>query len=576
MTVLRKGKKGQGLVEFAFVLPVLLLVILGIIEAGWLIYAYITVQNAAREAARYAVTGAPLDAAGNPWTVKPMLEAGDPPNTLNRSDEIKKVAVGAARGLPIDVQAIQNQAAYDANQTRPRAFGVAIRGQVDPDDLQGTPDHPGTKGLNILVRVYYNAPMLDPIFNVLMGGNFVQLRGEVTMQNEGINLALGSSPPDFAPPDPDQAGAGGDGSAALNEYLEVRFDGAPVTDVPAGSDVDIALERHNGATPYTVCFEGSPIPQSPVTTDAGGNALVSNYTISLLTSPGLHTFTSSLNADCSSPVASYDVNVLDATSPSIFITDAGHTDHSWPANSLVTVSIAGHDPNTEYQILFDGAPMPDPAGGTCKITTGANKVGNGSCVIPNSASAGTHQLSTSFTTTPYNVEVSSAAMSIKGGNSWPDSTFISVILRGHAPRHTYWIYLGQGPNYIHAETVTANSVGDAEVPIFIPAGYEGTYTIIAQDTNSPLPPVASGPPIARTISSTNVDIAIPTGPVILVMGGYTWPAGETIYVTLRNHAPNTKYDVNLASGTVINQMTTADDGNTPVTGTPFKIPDAMA
>ena len=54
-----KKQKGQGLTEFALILPLLLLLLLGIIEASRVIWAYITVQTAAREAVRYAVTGRP-------------------------------------------------------------------------------------------------------------------------------------------------------------------------------------------------------------------------------------------------------------------------------------------------------------------------------------------------------------------------------------------------------------------------------------------------------------------------------------------------------------------------------------
>ena len=57
--MLQKNQKGQGLTEFALILPVLLLLILGVIEASRVIWAYITVQTAAREAARYAVSGRP-------------------------------------------------------------------------------------------------------------------------------------------------------------------------------------------------------------------------------------------------------------------------------------------------------------------------------------------------------------------------------------------------------------------------------------------------------------------------------------------------------------------------------------
>jgi Flp pilus assembly protein TadG len=46
-------KSGQGMTEFALVLPVLLLIVLGLIEVGRLIFLYSTVTNASREAARY-------------------------------------------------------------------------------------------------------------------------------------------------------------------------------------------------------------------------------------------------------------------------------------------------------------------------------------------------------------------------------------------------------------------------------------------------------------------------------------------------------------------------------------------
>ena len=48
---------GQGLVEFALVLPVLLGLIFAIIEISRLLYAWLAVENSARFAVRYAVTG---------------------------------------------------------------------------------------------------------------------------------------------------------------------------------------------------------------------------------------------------------------------------------------------------------------------------------------------------------------------------------------------------------------------------------------------------------------------------------------------------------------------------------------
>jgi Flp pilus assembly protein TadG len=47
--------RGQGLVEFALALPVFLLLTLGVIELGWLVYTNHTLANATREGARYAM-----------------------------------------------------------------------------------------------------------------------------------------------------------------------------------------------------------------------------------------------------------------------------------------------------------------------------------------------------------------------------------------------------------------------------------------------------------------------------------------------------------------------------------------
>lgn len=53
------GEEGQALVEFSLALVVLVACFFGIIESGRLVYAYVTVGNAAREGTRTAIiTGA--------------------------------------------------------------------------------------------------------------------------------------------------------------------------------------------------------------------------------------------------------------------------------------------------------------------------------------------------------------------------------------------------------------------------------------------------------------------------------------------------------------------------------------
>jgi Flp pilus assembly protein TadG len=55
--ILMKSQKGQSLVEFALVLPLLVLLLFGIIDFGRIFHAYLTLDHAGREAARIASIG---------------------------------------------------------------------------------------------------------------------------------------------------------------------------------------------------------------------------------------------------------------------------------------------------------------------------------------------------------------------------------------------------------------------------------------------------------------------------------------------------------------------------------------
>jgi len=57
----KRRTRGQGLVEFALVLPVLLLFIFGIIEFARIFYSWLIITNAVRTGERYAVTGEYMD-----------------------------------------------------------------------------------------------------------------------------------------------------------------------------------------------------------------------------------------------------------------------------------------------------------------------------------------------------------------------------------------------------------------------------------------------------------------------------------------------------------------------------------
>src|SRR5258707_803770 len=49
-----RTRKGQGLVEFALVMPILLLILMGVIDFGWMLFNYSQLYNGLRDGLRYA------------------------------------------------------------------------------------------------------------------------------------------------------------------------------------------------------------------------------------------------------------------------------------------------------------------------------------------------------------------------------------------------------------------------------------------------------------------------------------------------------------------------------------------
>jgi len=62
--LMKKPFKGQGLVEFALVLPVFIILIIGIVEFGWFFFIYSTTNASAREAARYGAGAGEVGSTG--------------------------------------------------------------------------------------------------------------------------------------------------------------------------------------------------------------------------------------------------------------------------------------------------------------------------------------------------------------------------------------------------------------------------------------------------------------------------------------------------------------------------------
>jgi Flp pilus assembly protein TadG len=76
----RRAPRGQTLVEFALILPVFILILAGIFDGGRLVFAYHTVNNAAREAGREATvnqTSADIEARAVQHAVALDISAAD-------------------------------------------------------------------------------------------------------------------------------------------------------------------------------------------------------------------------------------------------------------------------------------------------------------------------------------------------------------------------------------------------------------------------------------------------------------------------------------------------------------------
>lgn len=57
----RQRERGQALLEFAFVVPIFLVLVLGVVDFSWALRSWITVTNSAREGARLGAVGATCD-----------------------------------------------------------------------------------------------------------------------------------------------------------------------------------------------------------------------------------------------------------------------------------------------------------------------------------------------------------------------------------------------------------------------------------------------------------------------------------------------------------------------------------
>ena len=288
----RHTTPGQALLEFALVLPIMLLIIFLLIEAALMIQGYLTAQHAAREAARWAIAYQPVQ--GYDLQDRPCVDTtADPPflftdagnylhcdpnedtNEYNarRIALIKEVALQRAAGLRIDRNHLGlTEAQYLANYNQPGFFGVRVWGfpSFESPELL---DHPGLPGLPVRVQVVHNVEIIDPLLRAIT--THVRVAAEAEMVNEGIQVGFGNMPPPTFNPPPTIIGGGG--TAVPTATPE---GGPTATPVPDNTHVNITfdyalnqlpLDRSHYVTVTVTNDAGAPVPYALVSfsTDLG-------------------------------------------------------------------------------------------------------------------------------------------------------------------------------------------------------------------------------------------------------------------------------------------------------------------
>jgi Flp pilus assembly protein TadG len=185
----RRRTRGQSLVEFALILPVLLVMLAAALDLGRVFYAHITLNNAAREGA--------FEAAANPES----FDAGQPCNTTTNRVVCR-----------VQLEAKDSNVTIDA-------------ADIDVDcSVTGCPEQSGSL---VTVSVSGEFQLITPLLAVIFGGQTIPLSSTATAQVEYLPDAALIT----APPGPVAGFTVSDSSPDVGEL--VSFDGSSSTGDPS-------------------------------------------------------------------------------------------------------------------------------------------------------------------------------------------------------------------------------------------------------------------------------------------------------------------------------------------------------
>lgn len=579
-----RKQKGQALVEMALGLPLLLLLLLGIIEGARVAWAYITVQQAAREAARYAVTGRPFLDSGVSLTdasqidicrgldtdpdpiqpgVQPWLCSPD-----NRIEAIEKIALDTGRNLNVATTCSKTSTnpAFNDCEILPGAFSVKIVGQesVDHDNDASTKNivkekdfFPGTEGLNIQINTRYNLQMLTPIFDAIVGGNYLTLRGAAALQNEGLDTGIGIlPPPPIDPLDPINSGPGSNPPSQAKISSISGYSNIEQTE----SNFVVRLSNHvagsyniflaDSSTSHQICGNA---PDYAVPTDVQGDAEVSCdlNAVTGLIPPGLYDLYSTVNGTISPLIAEADfqVEIIATTNPTLRFVGGNSR---WAVGEATQIELIAHQvPDEPFTLaLYNSNGMTKvrdiatslnavtaPVDWTVDNVTGCDIRSGTPCFLRTLKSDNS-------TYAQLEVYINQPKLVLVPNPKLPNEPALAqgqtlrVLLEGHTPDSVYDIFIQGGTlaNPVKlGTTLETNAFGDTPYAVAwtIPAscgaitGWKnGFYDIVSVPENE-----------SNIIATeSNVEFSTPTDPYLTLDGGNTWPAGSTINIEVHLHA----------------------------------------
>lgn len=169
----RRGRRqergsGQSLVEFALILMPLFLILLGIIQFGFIFNTYVTMTNAARDAARL----------GTIYVYDRTLTKAQ--NDLARNEAIKAQVIGSMNMLAKTAPWFTTGSTWTQSGTTYTNGDLVVTYALPAGVTESDP----RTGQELTVRAAYHQDLVIPLISTFLpkdAGGRMQLTGEVTM-----------------------------------------------------------------------------------------------------------------------------------------------------------------------------------------------------------------------------------------------------------------------------------------------------------------------------------------------------------------------------------------------------------